>query len=341
MTQHPDYHIVSSTPNILGEGPIWDRRSGEFLWVDAYRRGFFSVPVGDGGSVRTDARRAVTTSNSTGTVGFGTPRFHQTGFFTIGITPRGTEAGRYLLAGADGLYDCTMDNGSPDNATGGAVRIADAPFALVSATAQTHRFNDVIAAPDGSYLAGMMPWTPGAGAYADGGGALVRYFRRDRVELVLPKGGVPAVLSPGLPNGMGFSPDLRWFYWTDTLRKTIYRFPYRDGTVGAPEAFIVSTDQQGAPDGMTVAADGSILSARWGGGYIDHYNPDGTPRARYAVPMRQPSSVAFGGPDLGILLVTSATEGMTPGQALPEDGITIALDIGLTGQPEFSVADRF
>ncbi|MFW6228061.1 MAG: SMP-30/gluconolactonase/LRE family protein, partial [Alkalispirochaeta sp.] len=220
MTQHPDYHVVSSTPNILGEGPIWDPRSEAFLWVDAYRRGFFSVPVGDGG--------------------IGTPQFHPTGLFTIGITALGREAGRYLLAGADGLYEYTTRDASPD----GAKRVADAPFARISqeygtprrsvpsrgtapvpnalppATAGTHRFNDVIAAPDGSYLAGMMPWNPGAGAYNDGGGALVRYTRRDRVALVLPNPATPDLPKPRLPNGMGFSPDGRWFYWTDTLRKT-------------------------------------------------------------------------------------------------------------------------
>jgi D-xylonolactonase len=350
MVQEPDYHVVSATQNTLGEGPIWDPRIGAFLWVDAYRQGFYSATVGvrDGTQAGDDRRignlprtgpASCTGFGDTGL--FGKPRFHHTGFFTIGITPRGTEAGRYLLAGADGLYDYTMHNGSPDTATGRAERIADAPFAIVSATAQTHRFNDVIAAPDGSYLAGMMPWSPGTGAYADGGGALLRYTRRDRVGVVLPTDDAPGAPTPRLPNGMGFSPDGKWFYWTDTLHKTIYRFPYDDGTIGAPEAYIVSTDHPGGPDGMTIATDGSILSARWGGGCIDHYNADGTPRARYTVPMRQPSSVAFGGPDLTILLVTSATEGMAPGAALPDDGITIAMDIGVAGRQEFSVTDRF
>ncbi|MFW5693752.1 MAG: SMP-30/gluconolactonase/LRE family protein [Alkalispirochaeta sp.] len=330
-TVHPDYRIVSSDQNTLGEGPLWDARSNEFVWVAAYRHGFYTAAVDRSGR-------------------FQEPRFRTTDVFTVGITPWGQEAGSYLLTGADGLYRW-------HDATATKTPAADLPTSLLDRgdgavpSTTTHRFNDVTAGPGGEFFAGIMPWHPDDPAYSGGGGALVRF---DAVGD--PAAGVPVVVEPAgllpprIPNGMGFSPAThgapQWFYFTDSLRRRIYRMPYTadaspDTLLGPAEVLVDSTDRAGVPDGLTVAADGSIFSARWGGGCIDRYDPEGVLLERYAVPMRQPSSIAFGGPHREILLVTSATEHLAPHEITPTDGITIALELGVRGQVEYGVRDTW
>ncbi|HKK49527.1 MAG TPA: hypothetical protein VJ932_10550 [Alkalispirochaeta sp.] len=82
---HPNYRVVSIDQNTLGEGPVWDARSDELVWVAAYRHEFYTAAVDRSG-------------------GFQEPRFRTTDVFTVGITPLGQEPGTYLLTGADGLY---------------------------------------------------------------------------------------------------------------------------------------------------------------------------------------------------------------------------------------------
>lgn len=63
---------------------------------------------------------------------------------------------------------------------------------------------------------------------------------------------------------------------------------------------------EGAPDGMTMDAEGCVWSARWGGGCLVRYATDGTELQRIRFPARKVSSAIFGGPDLSDLYVTTA-----------------------------------
>ncbi|MDA3950471.1 MAG: SMP-30/gluconolactonase/LRE family protein [Spirochaeta sp.] len=339
MTATPDYEIISPVQNTLGEGPIWDTRDGRFYWVDAYQNRFYSTAPEPGAAGSPPPGSAATPPAE--------PAAHHTGFFTIGVTPWGTSPGQFLLAADNALY--RWDAGAatpvvPDPFTGliAAPTVAGATVPADALTSQTHRFNDVIAGPAGEYYAGIMEWQPGQYGRR-GTGALVLFTDRHSPHVVMS--GVR------LPNGMGFSPDIRWFYFTDSLARTIYRFPYNaDNPVplGPPEPFIRSDDRPGVPDGLTVAADGSLLSARWGASSVDHYAPDGTLLCQYAVPMHQPSSVCFGDTDGATLLVTSATEGMdaaeisrTDSSGSAVEGITIALELELHGPAEHHINASF
>ena len=63
-------------------------------------------------------------------------------------------------------------------------------------------------------------------------------------------------------------------------------------------------------------AEGFIWSAEWYGGCVCRYDPDGTLERRIAVPAKQTSSLAFGGPDLRDIFITSAaTLGADAGDA--------------------------
>ena len=172
MTTTPEYEIISPVQNILGEGPIWDTRDDRFYWVDAYQKRFYSASVP---AAPASVRRV--------------PTAHHTGFFTIGITPWGDTAGQFLLAADNALYRWSADTITPVVSDPFAELASAPPIAGASPitdpiTAETHRFNDVIAGPAGEYYAGIMEWRPGRHGNR-GTGALICFTDRHTPHVVM------------------------------------------------------------------------------------------------------------------------------------------------------------
>lgn len=153
------------------------------------------------------------------------------------------------------------------------------------------RFNDVIADPEGRVFAGTM----------GGNGRLLRFDLDGSVTQIAD--------GFGCPNGMGFTPDLRGMYFTDSPARKIYRFDYdrRTGNLTKRGTFAEIPSDEGLPDGMTVDAEGYVWSAIWFGGRLKRYAPDGSWDRDLFLPANQISSVTFGGSDLGDIYITSTT----------------------------------
>ena len=79
----------------------------------------------------------------------------------------------------------------------------------------------------------------------------------------------------GTSNGMGFTPDRKQMYYTDSPKHEIYLFDYEQATGDITnQRVFVRTQGGGAPDGLTVDAEGYVWSARWDGGSPDGRTPD-------------------------------------------------------------------
>jgi D-xylonolactonase len=111
-----------------------------------------------------------------------------------------------------------------------------------------------------------------------------------------------------LANGLGFSPDNRILYFTDSADRVIYAYDYdaAAGLVRNRRLFVKVPGTEGLPDGLTVDAEGFVWSAQWFGGCICRYDPDGQLERRIRIPAGQTSSLTFGGPDLTDIFVTTA-----------------------------------
>ena len=109
-----------------------------------------------------------------------------------------------------------------------------------------------------------------------------------------------------LVNGMDWSPDGRTMYITDSLKYTIwqYDFDVEAGTISNKRPFI--TTEAGEPDGLTVDTEGYVWSARWGGGRVFRYAPDGQLERTIDLPTPHITNCAFGGSDLSTLYISSA-----------------------------------
>lgn len=181
------------------------------------------------------------------------------------------------------------------------------------------RFNDVIADPEGRIFAGTIgrDETNGGLYRVDLDGAISLLFR-----------------GTGVSNGMGFSPDLRTFYWTCSSRRTIFAYDYdrSTGALSRERIFYRAAEDEGIPDGMTVDENGHVWSARWDGYAVVHHAPDGSVIETFKFPVAKVSSLCFGGPDMDEFFVTTA--GGTPGSST-EDGSIYRWKAGARGPAEF------
>lgn len=156
------------------------------------------------------------------------------------------------------------------------------------------RFNDVIADPAGRVFCGTMPT-------GDAGGRL--YCLRTDGTLRRLLDGV------GVSNGLGFTPDRRGLYYTDSRRREIYLFDYDadDGTIADRRVF-ARLDDDGVPDGLTVDEEGCVWSAVFGGSRVIRFAPDGTVERSVPVPTRRVTCPTFGGDGRDELFVTTARD---------------------------------
>jgi L-arabinonolactonase len=140
-----------------------------------------------------------------------------------------------------------------------------------------------------------------------------------------------------LSNGLDWSPDDRLLYYTDSLRRLIWVYDYdlERGMLANEQVFARIPAEAGVPDGLCVDAEGFVWSAHWGGWRVTRYAPDGRIDRVLQMPVPQPSSCTFGGPDLATLYVTSAAIGMTAADfaKAPDGGGLFALEAGVRGQP--------
>jgi len=136
-------------------------------------------------------------------------------------------------------------------------------------------------------------------------------------------------------NSLCFSPDGKTMYFADMPKALIWRFDY-DIDRGVPsnrQLFATFDDQPGVPDGSCVDADGCLWNAQWNGGRVVRYTPIGRIDRIVEMPVRKPTCVAFGGPRLDTLYITSARY-LTPPDELeaePLAGALFSLSPGVTG----------
>lgn len=148
-----------------------------------------------------------------------------------------------------------------------------------------------------------------------------------------------------LSNGIGFSPDHKILYFTDSVARRIFAYDY-DAEEGLPRnrrVFVNVPRTEGLPDGLTVDAEGFVWSAQWYGKQIVRYDPDGVVERRVETPAKQTSSLTFGGPNLTDIFITSAARseampvmpsGYDPGHGF-FGGPLFRIRLGIQGRREF------
>lgn len=187
-----------------------------------------------------------------------------------------------------------------------------------------NRFNDGKCDPAGRFWGGTMDFDARAPT-----GALYRFDAAGRVDQVLELG-FPVT------NGPTWSADGRTMYVNDTVRGDVHAFDF-DPASGTPSGQRVWLHfDAGHPDGMTTDADGRIWIAHWGGGCVSAHDPrTAAELLRLALPAPHVTNLAFGGPRLRTLYVTTARAGLDAAAlaAAPLSGGLFAIDGETAGLP--------
>ncbi|QGV77019.1 SMP-30/gluconolactonase/LRE family protein [Streptomyces ficellus] len=292
-------------PGRLTEGPVWNAARHELLWVDITAGLIHRAAL-----VAREDDSGVPDLGPTATLRLDRP---------VGAVTPCASGG--LLAAAGTAFLRVDDTGA----------YAEVAAPAMADDGTPRRMNDAACDPGGRLLAGTMALdgtTPGAGAL----------YRLD------PDGTVTTLLDGvGISNGLGWSPDGRLLYYADSATRRVDVLDYDPvkGDVSHRRPF-ADTGGDGVPDGLAVDTAGRVWVAVWGAGEVRAYTPDGVLHAVVTVPASQVSSCAFAGPDLDVLVITTAAEGLSPERlaAEPEAGRLFACRPGATGLPVPPFADQ-
>lgn len=109
-------------------------------------------------------------------------------------------------------------------------------------------------------------------------------------------------------NSTCFSPDGRTMYFADSPDCEIVAFAYTPGSgvVSGKRTVAKLPKERGVPDGSCVDAEGFIWNAVWEGYRIERFAPDGRLDRTIEVSVAKPTCVAFGGPELDTLFITTS-----------------------------------
>jgi L-arabinonolactonase len=189
-----------------------------------------------------------------------------------------------------------------------------------------NRLNDGRCDPQGRFWVGSMedPVNP-----AGPQGSLYRFDADHKCSHIV--GGL------FVANGLAFSPDGRTLYHSDSFKavRTIWAWDFDadDGAISNRRVFVDTKDMPGRPDGGAVDADGCYWMAGNDGWEIVRFTPRGKIDRRVKLPVAKPSMLAFGGPRLDVIYVTS----IRPASGLeeqPHAGSLFAVRADITGLPE-------
>jgi len=289
--------LIVDAQNATGESPVWIAAEQALYWVD--------IPN----------RQLLRWNSSSAQVSRWT--FDQ---MIACIARQQGDANRWIAGMQDGIYDLSLH----EDGTSSMTRLAG-----VEHRQDGMRFNDGRCDRQGRFWAGTMVLDMAAGIAA---GALYRLDGSASAD------SLSACMSDFIvPNGLGFSPDGRTMYLSDSHPSVqrIWSFDYdiESGTPSNRRLFVDMNEHPGRPDGAAVDVDGCYWICGNDAGLIHRFTPDGRLDRSLEVPVKKPAMCAFGGPGLDTLFVTS----IRPGGDLsdqPLAGGVFALRPGVCGLEE-------
>jgi sugar lactone lactonase YvrE len=188
------------------------------------------------------------------------------------------------------------------------------------------RMNDGGCDPQGRFYCGSMAYDT-----AKGRGSLYRFE---------PDGDVAVVLRDvTISNGLAWTADGGHVYYVDTptQRVDVFDFDASRGTFANRRTLVEIPAERGAPDGITVDAEGAVWVALWDGGAVHRYRSDGRLDTIVELPVPRVSACCFGGPELDVLYITTSRDGVPAGEQ-PSAGAVFGCQPGVRGMAAWMFA---
>ena len=269
----------------LGEGPIWDSDRQRLLWVDIFGKAVHALNPESGKQEHWQLDEMV---------GFVLP----------------SEDGPLIAGLASGLATIDLD---VDLAEGNDHEQCLSPKYLVYLDEDQPevRLNDGVCDSQGRLWCGTMhmPATQTLGKLYCFDGCTT-----------------PTVADDGylVTNGPALSNDGQTLYHTESVASEnqpagIYAFDlHDDGSLHNKRLHIPYLERQATPDGLMVDADDQLWVGEWGGSKLACFDSQGKLLLEIPLPTSNVTKAAFGGKNLDVLYVTTATAGLSAEQLAAE-----------------------
>jgi len=218
-----------------------------------------------------------------------------------------------VVALEDGIYIQNTKNGS-------LTRLSN-----VEADIPENRFNDGKCDPNGNLWVGSMH--------------LAEKEPNAKLYKVAPSGTATAMLDNiTISNGIVWTKDAKTMYYIDTPTAKIRAFDYDVGTstISNERVAVEIPASLGFPDGMAIDEHDNLWVGMWNGNAVVCFDPKtGSVITRIELPAHNVTSCAFGGPNLDILYITTATVDMTEDEKIqfPLAGSVFKVIPGVKGVP--------
>jgi sugar lactone lactonase YvrE len=293
---------VLEVRNVIGEGPVWHSQEGFLYWVNF---------IGDYQISRFSPQTRKVEIFETGKP-----------VMALGIR----KAGGFIAATSNGIETWNTQSKKFETVCN----------ALAGRTG--YRFNDAATDSRGRFWVGTLndanPKGPDGELFCvqSAGSSSVTPNQALKCDVTVKDKGFT------VSNGIGWSPDKKIMYFTDTFRYAIYAYDYvaETGAITNRRTFVETPPEAGLPDGLTVDSEGFVWSAYCGGWKVYRFTPDGKIDREYKLPVANPTSCAFGGKNLDELYITSAHLGLSDEdkKKYPLSGDLFCLKAGIKGMDE-------
>jgi sugar lactone lactonase YvrE len=144
-------------------------------------------------------------------------------------------------------------------------------------------------------------------------------------------------------NGIAWSLDNKIMYYIDSPTCQVWAFDYElaTGIMSNKRVVITIPEGGGVPDGMTSDEEGMLWVAQWEGWQVSRWNPHtGELIEVIPVPVSRVTSCVFGGENLDVLYITTASVDVPPegDPAQPHAGAVFSIKTKVKGAPTFTFA---
>ncbi|MBX2827353.1 MAG: SMP-30/gluconolactonase/LRE family protein [Flavobacteriaceae bacterium] len=216
-----------------------------------------------------------------------------------------------VIALEDGIYTI-------NTSTGSISVLSDVEKELT-----VNRFNDGKCDPNGNLWVGSMNYPQDEAT-----GSVYKINEEGKTEKMID--------SVTISNGIVWTQDHKTLYYIDTPTGTIRAYDYdeTDATISNERIAVEVNPKDGFPDGMTIDSEDMLWVGMWNGNAVARYNPiSGTLISKIEVPAHNVTSCAFGGPNLDLLYITTASVDMTDTEKekYPKAGSIFVAKPGVSG----------
>jgi len=115
-----------------------------------------------------------------------------------------------------------------------------------------------------------------------------------------------------IANGIAWTKNRKIVFYVDSLTHRLdnYDFNAEKGTFSNRKTVATFKDEDGLCDGITIDSEDCVWIAHWDGGKVTRYDGNGKLLLTIKLPTKRVTSVAFGGPKLNDLYITTASIGI-------------------------------